>query len=520
VIGARRRASRRLCGSSATLLLAVATTLTLGLALATPTGAVAQSKKPAAKSAAKSASSATQKQQRDAAAEKALLRETAKVEESYLKELERVASWAASSGLKAEAEQTIASMKAISPAYAPSQKLKASVEGAKPPEDEAKRKDLTTSYAKKLEAAKEQNAKKLFSLATACMKLGLFTRAYDLIKDVIAADPDHKRARDILGYTWDSTDKKWITKWEADMRKKSFVTEEGWVKKEDKKKWDQGLREYSGKWVPKEEEERIRKRNEYNPFFVETEHYRVETNLGRKQAFEFALLLEDYYDEFFRFFLGFYDQEAGTKLLFRQANLKKKHRVKMFPSQTEYLTFVKAEKGNQQLERESGGFYAEADRCSYFFWSENREGTLSTLYHEVAHQLFAETKDGSGNSTGNNWVVEGIATYLESWEKVKDEWRPGSKFIREFQEAKSYLAADTGFKLAPFLAIDNDQFHKENRHRNYALSGALCHFLLHYDGGIYKEAFVSFLSAYYSGKVVDDSLGRAIPVEGVAPGPR
>lgn len=492
---------------------ALAAGLAVSIFLATATLSAQGTKGGASTSAGKAAK---EKAARDVAVERALLKATAKVETSHAKELEKVALWAISIGLKEEAADCLGRIAALDPDHAGLPKLRERSGKVVPPPDAAKLAEAKKAYAAKIEDTNEKNAKRLFDLAASCMKLGLFTRAYDLVTAVLAADPDHKRARDILGWAWDAGSKTWISKWEASMRKTHFLTEEGWVKKADKKKWDGGLREYLGKWVSKEEEARIRTRNEFNPFKVETEHFDVGTNLGRKQALEFALLLEDFYREFFRFYVGFYDQEAGAKLLFNQARLKSKHRVKVFPSRAEYETFVKLKYASDKLLMESAGFWSGGDRMSYFYGTEDREDTLSTLYHEVTHQLFGETKVESGSSKGNNWVVEGIASYMETWEKVDGKWIPGRKLTGRLMSARSFLAANPDWKLAPFLALDNKDFHEANRGLNYELGAALSHFLMHADDGVYRERYVKFISAYYGGKVVESSLGAMISVEGVS----
>jgi hypothetical protein len=45
-----------------------------------------------------------------------------------------------------------------------------------------------------------------------------------------------------------------------------------------------------------------------------------------------------------------------------------------------------------------------------------------------------------------------------------------------------------------------------DRGDNYCLSCALTHFLMHYDDEVYREDFVRLASAYYAGKVKEDSL--------------
>jgi len=492
---------------------AVAIILAVGLAAGTHEAQAAQGKKaaPAKKGAPaqKAAPSGS-----DPALEKALLQQTAKVQGAHAKELASIATWASTNGLKAEAEKTIATIARLDPRHAGLVKLRAKAAAAKAPDDAAKKDELLGQFQKKLEAANEKNAQRLFDFAQKCMKVGLFTRAYDLVQAVIEADPDHKRARDILSYAWDPASKTWVTKWELEQRKKSVLTPEGWVKKENKKKWDQGLREYQGKWVTKEEEQRIRTRNNYNPYAVETEHFDVQTNLGREKALEFANLLEDFYGQYFRFFIGYYDQVAGAKLLFNQAKSKKKHKVFVFPSRDDYLTFVKAEKGNKELYRESAGFYADEDQKSYFYFTDDQESTVYTLYHEVTHQLFAETKESRGQSGGNNWVREGIASYMETWKKVNGKWMPGARLeCHWLQGAKQIMDS---FNLEAYIAIDNHQFHEENRSANYAFGAALSHFLMHYQDGIYKEDYVRFISAFYAGKVHERSLGEYIEVEGIS----
>jgi len=458
------------------------------------------------------------KSDKDAAIEKALLRATQKVQTAHLKQLKKIAAWASKTGLEDEAKGLLQTMRRLDRQYRGRKKLEKRVEKnlaeseASSDPDEAR-----ATLEKKIQAANEKNAKRLFGLASKCMKAGLFTRAYDLVNAVIEADPDHKRARSILSYAFDRKEKEWITKWEAKMRKKYFLTDEGWVKKADKKKWNKSLRPYLGKWLTVQEEARLRRRNEYNPFRVETEHFEVLTNLGRKQAFEFALLLEDFYREFFRFFIGYYDQTKATKLLFKQADLKKKHRVMVFPSRAKYLTFLKSEKGNDELLVRSAGFYTSGDAQSYFYWSDNLSGVLDTLYHEVTHQLLAETKDG-GSTSGKVWLVEGIATYMESWQKIKGKWRPGSRIDSPGMLGIQRLMAESSdFNLRAYIGLDHKQFHEpSSRSYNYEMGGALCHFFLHYGDEVYREDFIEFLKDYYSGKASGDSLLDYLHVEGEA----
>jgi hypothetical protein len=456
------------------------------------------------------------KSSQNAEEEKALLKATQRIQAAHLKELETVAGWSISSGLKDESDKLVQKMLALDPEYPGLSKLKAKLEKCEPLKDEKKLEELKKAHAKKIDAANDANAKRLFELATKCMKFGLFTRAYDLINAVVEADPDHKQARDVLGYAWESAKKQWITKWEIEKQKKFFLSKEGegWVEKAHEKDWKEGKREFQGKWIPKEKEEEYRKRNNYNPYTVESEHFEVQTNLGRAKAFDYATRLENFYRQFFRVYIGFYDQIQGAKLLFNIEKMKNKHRVFLFPSQVEYLDYVRSEMSNEKVIKGRAGFYSPAHRRSFFYWTDDKS-TLSTLYHEVTHQLFDETKEGRGNSKGNNWVVEGIATYMETWEEVDGKWSPGKKVdIEILLEAKAYLSQHPTWSLFDFVKLEYKEFQETPDSRlHYGLGCGLCHFFLHYGDEVYKERFIQFLSAYYGGKVEEASLATYMKVD-------
>lgn len=455
-----------------------------------------------------------------AALERELLKATQKVQTAYLKELERIAVWASANGLPAEAREVAARMEGIDPSYGGLAQIKAKVASAQPKggADEKAASAAKRTLEARLRTASENQAKRLFDLAKRCMQVGLFTRAYQLVKAVLAADPDHKQARTILNQVWDRESKTWVTKWHADMKKTHYLTPEGWVPLKDRGKWEKGLRPYLGKWVAKEEEARIRARNVHAPYSVETEHFEVRSSLGREKAFEFAARLEEFYGAFFEFFIGFWDQVAGAKLLFN-ANLgKKKHRVVVFNSREEYLDFVRSEKGNDELLVRSGGFWSGSDRQSYFYWTDDPSETIRTLYHETTHQLLGETKENAAGSAGNVWIVEGVAHYMELWEREEGRWLPGRRVDAPSMKAVArFLEENPAWSLAQFVGLDHKQFHDpKSRTLNYFLAGALAHFFLHYEDEVYREDFVRMLRACYEGKLRPDSLPEYVRVEGAS----
>ena len=453
---------------------------------------------------------------RDAALEAALRKRTQKIQAKYCRELERTIVWATKNGLREASASLLEKIRSINPQHKTLENLRQRVEATEDLDDADKIATAKKSLERRLVAANKKQGKELVSLATACMKVGLFTKAFDMVSHVIEISPDDTKARKVLGFKKDRKTKTWISSWEYEKRRKHFLTPEGWVEKKHKRDFEKGLRPYKGKWIPKERERQIRTRNEFAPYTVVSEHFEVRTNLGREKAYEFALRLESFYSQFFRVFIGYYDQANGAKLLFNRPDVKKQHLVMLFPTHAKYLDHVKQEKGNDKLLRESAGFYSSNDRKSRFYWTDDTEETYRTLHHEVAHQLFAETKSTArGGSQGNNWVVEGIASYIETWKVVGGRWLPGYEIENDrLRLTRRFLESNEDWKLASFARIDHDQFHKENRGLNYAISGSLCHFFMHYDDERYKEDFVRFLSAYYDGKVNESSLVSYIKVDG------
>ncbi|MBI3723035.1 DUF1570 domain-containing protein [bacterium] len=464
---------------------------------------------------------------RDLKREEQLRKDSVKVQSEHSRDLEPIVRFAAEKGLKARAADLVATIEKITPEWKTLDELKKlaeSCQAASPePADAAKELD------KKLRYAQENYANHLMKLARDCGQNQLFTRAYDLIGDVLDAWPDHGEARKIRGYVR-GPGNRWVSKNEAKLLNDNVLYKDkkgvvlGWVPKKDVARWDKGERPFAGGWLPEADEiEKIRT-NEYRFWSVESEHFEIRTHVSRAEAWKFSQLLEDYYSQFFRTFLSFFDLESGVKLLFDTQPLKKKHLVYYYASRNDYLNHVKAEHGNDKLLLDSAGFYTQGagqcTRMSHFYQTDNQDEVLSTTYHEVTHQLFAETKeDKSGASSGNNWVPEGIASYIETWGKdpKTKKWVPGMNVKHErLLAAKQHLASNPGWSLARFVAIDHKEFHESARGLNYSLSEALCHFFMHHDNERYKEDFVRFIAAYYGGKAKENSLFSHIQESGEA----
>jgi len=457
---------------------------------------------------------------RDLAAEEKVRKSALKVSRQYAKDIDPLVKWCVERKLTKQAAEVVATIEKIAPDWKRLSKLKEMVSTAEASADSPAQADVQ-EFARKIKVYRENHADRTMKLAKECAKYGLYTRAYDLMLEVLELDPEHAQARKVLGYV--KKDGRWVSKWEANMLKDHvlYKDKEGvvqrWVPKKDVKKWDEGLRPFAGGWLPEAEEIRKRQVNEYRAWSVESQHFEVRTGVSRAAAYEWGQFLEDYYDAFFRNFINFFDVEDGAKMLFDTKPLKKKHVILFLASENHYKQHVKAEHGNEKLLLESAGFFGPcgSQKMSHCYRSDNAED-VAVMLHEVTHQLFDETKEErSHGSKGNNWVVEGIASYIETWGKENGKWYPGRNVNhRRLQIAKQFLAENPGWSLGDFLAIGNRDFHETNRGLNYCLSEALAHFLMHYDGERYREDFVRFIAVYYEGKAQENSLYEHLQIEG------
>ena len=99
----------------------------------------------------------------------------------------------------------------------------------------------------------------------------------------------------------------------------------------------------------------------------------------------------------------------------------------------------------------------------------------------------------------NFWMLEGIACYVESFEVDEGVISVGRPDYIRFVAAQQRLLRDNFFiPLQVLSSLGKDEFqHHVNRPQLYSQGSGVAHFLLHYDNGSYRDAFVKLLSAAY-----------------------
>ena len=150
---------------------------------------------------------------RDEQIEAALRKRTQKIQDQYCRDLVRVANWAALQGLKKDATGLVNRIRKINPGYSKLDDVVKKIEKAEEETDADKNEKNGKSLITRLKSADKKQGSELVKLATGCMKVGLFTRAFDMISHVIEISPDDSKARKILGFKKDLKTKEWISTW-------------------------------------------------------------------------------------------------------------------------------------------------------------------------------------------------------------------------------------------------------------------------------------------------------------------
>jgi hypothetical protein len=117
----------------------------------------------------------------------------------------------------------------------------------------------------------------------------------------------------------------------------------------------------------------------------------------------------------------------------------------------------------------------------------------------------------SPGAKANCWLIEGVALYMETFRHEGDSFVLGGLIDVRLQAARYHLAKNDFY--VPFdrlvrLGVRDIQTHPQIA-KLYSQIAAMTSFLVHYDGGRYRDALVNCLRAIYDGSQDPDLLARA-----------
>lgn len=352
---------------------------------------------------------------------------------------------------------------------------------------------------------REEYAQNLYILANLARRDGQISLAFDLVHEVLFQDPEHARTRRLLGYQ--IYEGAWTTPFEAQKRGDGYVWHDtfGWIRGTDVDRYESGLRPYRGNWIPAEQESGIRG-NFNNAWVIESEHFLIRTNHSLERGVQLSVMLEDYYQFFVAKFAAAFQTTQQIESLFQGSNSNsvsaRQHEVHYFATREEFVqTLIRRQPGVEN----STGLYMPSDRIAYFFHDESQiDRNNETLYHEATHQILGESATNIQNvgAMSHFWVVEGLACYMESFRgdegllEVGDITHPRMHWARERIVTDNYY-----IPLAEFELLGTADFQRGDittLQRRYSQATGLSHFFLHYADGVYRDAFIEYVSQLYS----------------------
>ena len=368
--------------------------------------------------------------------------------------------------------------------------------------------DEERQWRSQLKRIRMDYARELFLLSQRALKTGHVSLAFHLVREVAFHDPDHRHARQLLGYVRDHD--RWVTPFEKAMDARGNVWHErfGWIPESHVGRYEQGERFFRGRWMTADDEASLRHHFD-NGWEVVSEHFEIKTNQSLERGVELSVALEQFHRFFRREFAAVFNSPQQMRQLFDKgasasSTSGHRHHIHYYHSKQEFV--FRLQNKQEQIEI-SNGLYLPSDRTAYFFYNpDDLEGNMETLFHEVTHQLLSESqrKIPPVGRDADFWLIEGLACYLESFE-VDEEGRVSvgdPAHVRIASARRRRVTENVYFPMAQFTRMGMQEFQHpqdlETLRKYYSQATGMTHFFLHYEDGIYRDALISHLSQIYS----------------------
>lgn len=344
-------------------------------------------------------------------------------------------------------------------------------------------------------------AKDLYLLSRRVLNDGNPHAAWRLIHEVLWYDSDYGRARSLLGY--EQYGDEWVTPFAAKKMRDRFVWHDrfGWLPALHVERYEKGERFYRNRWHSVQKEAELR-RQWVHAWEIETDNYLLKTNVSLEEGVVLAKKLEVFHEWFQRAFPAFFNTPAQLKMLFGQAN--RRRRVKRSPYVVHYYRdkeeYVRRLiKKNPQIAI-TNGIYTPDERTSHFYVDPNSD-IESTVYHEATHQILFELNPIPRRIADNEhfWIVEGFACYIESFRPLADGISVGNPDYVRFFFAQHNLIEDGFFvPLDRFASLSKNAYQTPMHiSERYSQASGLVHFYMHYKNGLYRDAMIDHFAALY-----------------------
>ena len=417
----------------------------------------------------------------------------------YAAQLEELAAWCDEQGLAHQARKTRSWLGTRDPNKLYVTELPQSIGPAELPADTPAE---VVEWNSRFWRLRRQVAGALEKLARRAVVSDRASLAFELAAGAARENPDQEAIRRLFGFQ--RFQGGWHTLYEIDRLRanQAWTDQFGWLPKSYVRRYEQGERRYQGRWIAAEEDARLHADIRHG-WEIETEHYKIRTNHSLEAGVALGIKLERLHRVWRQLFIRYYASEAQVRDLFdgrprRRAPLPQ-HEVVYFRTKEDYVKALKPVFPNVGI---STGIYVDNPSRAYFFAGD--EYDERNMYHEATHQLFHESRRVAPDvgARGNFWLVEGIALYMESL-RAEDGFHVLGGFDDVRMKAARYrlLHDDFYVPLAEFGGMGMHAIQSDKRIATlYSQAAGLTHFLIHYDGGRYRDALVACLSAVYDGR--------------------
>lgn len=353
-----------------------------------------------------------------------------------------------------------------------------------------------------LREQRKDYAQKLDLLAANAAKAAQPSYAYQLIRETASHDTDHARARRLLGFVRHKEE--WVSPFEkVKLEKNEVWTDQfGWLPAAYVAKYQQGLRYFQGEWISAEKEAVFRQ-DFRKAWEIRTEHYLLRTNHSLERGVALASALEEFQRFFQQTFAAFFSNPAQIQRLFAAANSARRpasdpFEVHFYRTREEYNARLIG-KYKQQI-KITNGLYDTDDRIIYAFHNPEFPAE-ATLYHEATHQLLAAHLKPSPviANKANFWIIEGIACYIESYQRQDGRISLGDPHCERFQAARYRFLHDKYYlPMDEFTRMGKEAFQAHPRiENNYSQAAGLVHFFMHFERGRYRDDLIKHLWQIY-----------------------
>jgi hypothetical protein len=374
------------------------------------------------------------------------------------------------------------------------------------------------------QAACAKFAGELVELAKQAAAAGEAALASRIVNHALVLQPDSAAGRAMLGHTRDGD--MWVTPYAASQRRRGLVWDSryGWIAPENLVRYQRGEREFSGRWLSRDDVQR-RRSDIAEGWQIRTDHFVVTTNSSLEQGVQLAAQLETMHAVWWQMFADL----AVTDSVTRRAAIsgrgyplpRRPMQVVYHRSRDEYNARLKARQPKIEV---TLGIYFDRYREAHFFAGD--DATTATLYHEAAHQLFQESLEGvrAPGSRANFWAIEGAALYFESL--VTERNGPAGRVVllgtvgTGRLEAARFRWVDSGYRvpLAEVVLLNQRTLQaRSDLAMLYSQMAGLGHFFLQRggdnDGGDRRAAFAEYLQLIYEGRDDESSLATTMQAD-------